>query len=77
MEEPENHTLHLLRKLGQDLRELSNKVDRNYNIHQRRLNGHQLALQGQTFADQCAIARFDERISALEKRTASHSRKPK
>ena len=94
MAEPENHTLHLLRKMDQDLKEfrskvdqdflqvrdavskLSDKVDRNYQIHQKRLNGLQMAMQGKTFVDLCAVAKFDDRISALEKR-ASRPRKPK
>ena len=94
MLEPENHTLHLLRKMDQDLKEfrskvdqdflqvrdavskLSDKVDRNYQIHQKRLNGLQMAMQGKTFVDLCTVAKFDGRISALEKR-ASRPRKPK
>jgi hypothetical protein len=47
---------------------LSDKVDCNYQIHQKRLNGLQMAMQGKTFVDLCAVAKFDERISALEKR---------
>ena len=55
---------------------LSDKVDRNYQIHQKRLNGLQMAMQGKTFVDLCAVANFGNRISALEKR-ASRPRKPK
>jgi hypothetical protein len=87
MAEPVSHTLHYLRKVDRDVREFRDKVerdiqkirakvDRNYELQHRRLNGLQLGLQGQTFSDQCAIARFDQRISALEKR-ASRPRKPK
>jgi hypothetical protein len=65
-------------KVERDIQKIRDKVDRNYEIQHRRLNGLQLGLQGQTFADQCAVAKFDQRISALEKRAAaSRSRKPK
>jgi hypothetical protein len=87
MAEPENRTLPLLRKMDRDLQEfrskmegglqeIRDKIDHNYQKHQRRLNGLQLAMQGETFANQCATARFDQRISALEKRS-SRPRKPK
>jgi hypothetical protein len=94
MAEPENHTLHLLRKMDRDLQEfrgkmldfrnkvegdlqeIRDKIDRNYEKHQKRLNGLQLAMQGKSFEDYCAVARFDERISALEKRGV-RPRKPK
>ncbi len=87
MKEPENHTIHYLRKIDRDLREfrakmkddlqeIRDKIDRNYEIHQRRLNGLQLAIQGKSFVDHCAVARFGTRISALEKRV-SRARKPK
>jgi hypothetical protein len=87
MAEPDNHTLHLLRKMDRDLQEirekidhnyqsLSSKIDRNYQIHQRRLNGLQLGMQGKSFEDHCAVARLDQRTSALEKR-AARPRKPK
>jgi hypothetical protein len=64
------------RKMEGDLQDIRDKIDHNYQKHQRRLNGLQLATQGETFANQCAIGRFDRRISALEKRS-SRPRKPK
>jgi hypothetical protein len=87
MTELENHTLQLLRKMDrsiQELRddmnrnvqELRDRIDQNYKKHQTRLNGLQLALQGETFRDQCTVATFDKRISALERRD-SRIRKPK
>jgi hypothetical protein len=87
MAEPENHTLHLLRKMDrdlqefrnrmrEDLQEIRNKIDHNYQKHQKRMNGLQLAMQGKSFEDYCAAARLDQRVSALEKRT-SRPRKPK
>jgi hypothetical protein len=63
-------------KMEGDLQEIRDKIDHNYQKHQRRLNGLQLAVQGETFADQCVVARFDQRISALEKR-GTRPRKPK
>jgi hypothetical protein len=62
--------------MDRDLQEIRDRIDRNYEKHQKRLNGLQLAVQGKSFVDHCAVARFDERISALEKRT-SRPRKPK
>lgn len=62
-------------KMDSDPQEIRVKIDHNYQKHQRRLNGLRLAMQGETFANQCAIARFDQRVSALEKR--SRPRKPK
>jgi hypothetical protein len=59
-----------------DLREIRDKIDRNYAKHQKRLNGLQLAVQGGSFVDRCAAAQFDELILALEKRV-SRPRKPK
>jgi hypothetical protein len=63
-------------KIDGDLQEIRDKIDNNYQKHQRRLNGLQLAMQGETFGNQCAVAKFDIRISALEKRS-SRPRKPK
>jgi hypothetical protein len=91
MAERENHTLHLTPEdlqefrgkmeefrntMEGDLQEIRDKIDHNYQKHQRRLNGLQLAMQGERFANPCAVARFDQRISALEKR-GSRPRKPK
>jgi hypothetical protein len=63
-------------KMDTDLREIRDKIDHNYHKHQKRLNGLQLAVQGDNFLDCCAVAKLDERISALEKRN-SRPRKPK
>jgi uncharacterized small protein (DUF1192 family) len=83
MAEPVNHTLHILQEirgavqaLDARVAALDSKIDRNYEKHQKRLNGLQLAMQGKSFEDHCAVARFDQRISALEKRT-SRPRKSK
>jgi hypothetical protein len=63
-------------KVEGDLQDIRDKVDRNYEIQQRRLSGLQLAMQGKDFSYDCAFARVDARISTLEKR-ASRPRKPK
>jgi hypothetical protein len=87
MVDAENHTLHLLRKMDRDLKEfrgkmegdlhtIRDKIDRNYEKTQKRLDGLQLAVQGKSFFDHCAAGEFETRISALEKRS-SRPRKPK
>jgi len=63
-------------KMEGDLQDIRDTIDRNDKKVHKRLNGIQLALQGKNFEDQCAIACFDQRISALEKRS-SRPRKPK
>jgi hypothetical protein len=83
MAEPVNHTLRVLEEIRRTVHALDakvaamdSKIDRNYEKHQKRLDGLQLALQGKSFFDHCAGGEFDKRISALEKR-GSRPRKPK
>jgi hypothetical protein len=83
MAEPVNHTLRVLEEIRGAVQALDGKVaamdskiDRNYEKIQKRLDGLQLAVQGKSFFDHCAAGEFDQRISALEKRS-SRPRKPK
>jgi hypothetical protein len=83
MVETLNHTLRILQEicgavqaLDARVAAMDSKIDRNDEKHQKRLNGLQLAMQGKGFEDHCAVARFDQRISALEKRSP-RSGKPK
>jgi hypothetical protein len=68
----DNHTLHVLRDIRGEIRKLRDRVDE----HQRRLNSQQQAIHGESVLGRYSAAKFDERISAREKR-ASRPRKPK
>jgi hypothetical protein len=78
MADPENHTLHLLRKLDRDLQEirgvmnkLGGKVDRNYREHQKRIVSLREAMHGESVVGRYATAEFDKRILTLEGRAGS------
>jgi hypothetical protein len=76
MGEPENHTLHVLREISSGLSKLSDRVDRNYREHQKRIDSLREALYGESVLGRYTIAAFDTRVSALEKRV-SRLQKPK
>jgi hypothetical protein len=70
--DPENHTLHVLRDIRGEMCKLSNRVDE----QQKRLNSMQQAIHGESVLGRYSAAEFDQRTSALEKRSV-RPRKPK
>jgi hypothetical protein len=65
-----------LQEIRGAMSKLSDKVDRNYREHQKRIDSLREAVLGESVLGRYATAEFDRRISALEKR-ASRPRKPK
>ncbi len=78
MAEPENHTLRLLREiraaigaLDGKMVSLDNKVDRNQEELQKRIDSLRQAMLGESVLGRYATAEFDERLSALERRVSA------
>jgi polyhydroxyalkanoate synthesis regulator phasin len=82
MAEPENHTLRLLReirgaigaldgKLDDKITSLDNKIGRNHEELQKRIDSLRQAMLGESVLGRYATAEFDERLSALEQRVSA------
>jgi hypothetical protein len=82
MAEPENHTLRLLReirvaiatldgKMDDKIGSLDQKIDRNQEELQKRIDSLRQAMLGESVPGRCASAEFDERLSALEQRVSA------
>jgi hypothetical protein len=71
MAEPENHTLRLLREIRVAIGALDNKIDRNQEELQKRIDSIRQAMLGESVLGRYATAEFDERLSALEQRVAA------
>jgi peptidoglycan hydrolase CwlO-like protein len=82
MAEPENHTLRLLRELRDDIKTLDRKVDtvdskinaldakvdRNHEDVKERIDRLRQAMVGESILGRYATAKFEERLSAVERR---------
>ncbi len=71
MTEPENHTLRLLREIRGAIGGLDNKIDRNQEELQKRIDSIRQAMLGESVLGRYATAEFDERLSALEQRVSA------
>ena len=82
MAEPENHTLRLLReirvaiatldgKMDDKIGSLDQKIDRNQEELQKRIDSLRQAMLGESVLGRYATAEFDERLSALEQRVSA------
>jgi polyhydroxyalkanoate synthesis regulator phasin len=71
MAEPENHTLRLLREIRGAIGALDNKIDRNQEELQKRIDSIRQAMLGESVLGRYATAEFDERLAALEQRVAA------
>ena len=75
MAEPENHTLRLLREIrgaiGALDGKLDDKIDRNQEELQKRIDSIRQAMLGESVLGRYATAEFDERLSALEQRVST------
>jgi polyhydroxyalkanoate synthesis regulator phasin len=71
MAESENHTLRLPREIRGAIGALDNKIDRNQEELQKRIDSLRQAMLGESVLGRYATAEFDERLSALEHRVAA------
>jgi polyhydroxyalkanoate synthesis regulator phasin len=68
MAEPENHTLHLLRELRDDIKDLKNEADRNHAELKERFDSLLKAMVGESVLGRYATADFEQRLTAVERR---------
>jgi polyhydroxyalkanoate synthesis regulator phasin len=71
MAEPEHRTLRLLREIRAAIGAMDNKIDRNQEELQKRIDSLRQAMLGESVLGRYATAEFDERISALERRVSA------
>jgi len=78
MAEPENHTLHLLRELRDDVKALDGsinaldrKVDRNHEELKEHIDSLREVMAGESVLGRYATAGFDDRLTALERRVSA------
>ncbi|MEZ5787017.1 MAG: hypothetical protein R3D62_11255 [Xanthobacteraceae bacterium] len=71
MAEPENHTLHLLREIREQIMRLDRKIENNHVEVTERLNGLRMATTGESVLGRYAAAEVDERLDNLERRIAA------
>jgi hypothetical protein len=79
MADPENHTLHRLRELRNDIKmmdeNLERKIDQNHEEVTKRLDSLQRAIVGESILGRYATAEFEERLTAVEQRLSAIERR--
>ncbi|MGD9738241.1 MAG: hypothetical protein AB7O56_02935 [Bauldia sp.] len=68
MDEPENHTLRVLREMRLLFERLNEKVDRNHDELRSRMDNIRQALNGESVLGRYAAAEVEERLEAIELR---------
>ena len=71
MADPEDHTLRLLREIRAAIGAMDNKIDRNQEELQKRIDSLRQAMLGESVLGRYATAEFDERLSTLERRVSA------
>lgn len=68
MAEPENHTLRLLREIRSDLDKVENKVDSGFERVDKRMDGLQQGINGESVLGRYAAGEVEDRLAAIETR---------
>jgi len=76
MAEPENHTLHLLRELREDVQKIDRKIDSNHAELKEHIGNLTQALAGEMAANRYVNGGVERRLADIEKRLSALEHTP-